>query len=328
MSSSDDRIREAKKEARLTIYGTVETDEMEPWLRVFNQKYPFLKLSYQREYVYGSPPPMAKKIQGELGVGGESADLVLSAISPHLQMHHLGMFKAYLSPERKNIPQEFKEPEGYWTSVLLLPTILAYNSKIVKKRYLPETIEELVDGVWSESIALHDVTLGTFGAHWLSSLKGVFGEERWTRFVDGLATLKPRRFLLFRHIVESISSGESRIGLNVLLHEYLKARDKKKRSIERFSIDGIPLLTSATAISILSSSRHQSSAKLFVDFILSREGQQMIGNSYIRIPAGRDIDARYSIEKLIPNERIVIFPDKEAIKSLEEDTAYFRNRFF
>ncbi|MFB3043588.1 MAG: ABC transporter substrate-binding protein [Nitrososphaerales archaeon] len=326
MISSDEIVGEAKKEARLTIYGTVETDEMEPWLRVFNQKYPFLKLSYQREYVYGSPPPMTKRIQGELGAGGESADLVLSAISPHLQMHHLGMFKPYLSPERKNIPQEYREQEGYWTSILLLPTILAYNSKIVKKRYLPETIEELVDGVWSESIALHDVTLGTFGAGWLSSLKVVFGEERWTRFVDGLASLRSRRFPLFRHIVESISSGESRIGLTVLLHEYLKARDKK-RSIERFSIDGIPLLTSATVISILSSSRHQSSAKLFIDFILSREGQQMIGNSYIRIPAGRDIDARYSIEKLIPNEKIVIFPSREANKSLEEDTAYYRNRF-
>ena len=321
----EEHLQGAKKEEKLILYGTVEVWEMEPWLEVFRRKYPFLETSYRREYVNGTPPPMGEKIRMEL-ITGASADIVMSAISPHLQLQDLGLFGSYMSPERKNIPGGFKDTKGYWTSILLLPTILAYNPNLVKEGDIPSTIEALANSKWDKAIALHDVTLGTFGADWLSTLEKSMGRERWTKFVDRLGSLSPNRFPLFRQVVESITKGESKIGLTVLLYEYLKARAQNK-PINRFLMDDIPLLTSATAISLLSSTKHPNSAKLFIDFILSTEGQGLIGNSYIRIPAERNTNAKYAIEKLVPNENIESFPASDDQNKLKADTKYFIKAF-
>jgi iron(III) transport system substrate-binding protein len=315
----------SQKEEKLVIYGTVEEVEMKPWLEVFSRKYPFIRAAYRREYVYGTPPPMAKKIINELS-NGQSADIVMSAISPQIQMQRLGLFESYISPERKNIPAGFKDQQGYWTSILLLPTILAYNPTLVSEGDIPHTIEALSDPRWDGVIGLHDVKLGTFGDSWLSALEERVGRERWIKFVDRLGSLSPKRFPLFRQIVGSLTNGETKIGLTVLLYEYLKARDLNK-PINRLVIDGIPLLTSATAISLLSSSQHPNSAKMFIDFILSIEGQELIGNSYIRIPAARNTKARHAIERLLPGEKIEIFPVPGSESKLSADTEYFMDAF-
>ena len=108
---------------KVIIYGTIETWEFDSWIIGFNKIYPDIKIEYSRKYVYGTPPPMSNQIKQDLSETGSSADIVFSAISPHLQMLNQDLFQVYDSKERRNISESFKDSEGLWTSVVLLPTI-------------------------------------------------------------------------------------------------------------------------------------------------------------------------------------------------------------
>ena len=55
---------------------------------------------------------------------------------------------------------------------------------------------DLIDSKWKDKLTTHDLTLGTFGAHWLTKLKDLWGEDKWNQFVTGLAKNNPVRLVL------------------------------------------------------------------------------------------------------------------------------------
>ena len=107
---------------KIIIYGTIETWEFNSWINGFNKIHPDIKIEYSRKYVYGTPPPMSNQIKQDLSETGSSADIILSAISPHLQMLNQDLFQVYDSKERRNISKSFKDSKdcGHLLSFCLL----------------------------------------------------------------------------------------------------------------------------------------------------------------------------------------------------------------
>jgi len=311
---------------KLIIYGTIETWEFDSWINEFNKIHSDIKIEYSRKYVYGTPPPMYNQIQKDLSENGSSADIVFSAISPHLQMQTEDLFQSYETIERKNIPDSLKDSDGFWTSVILLPTIQIYNNQQVEKNDIPTCSKDLLQDKWKDRISIHDITLGTFGSNWLSSIRNDLTEENWSGFVNLLSHQNLQLWPLFRHVLGSVSLGKSDLGLTVMLYEYLRAKDMKL-PIDRMILSDIPLYISATAASILKTSENLESAKLFMDYILSKEGQNMIGNNYIRVPAYVESNSKYSLSTLLPDEKYSIFPSPDVIATTSQDRKLFQNLF-
>lgn len=311
---------------KIIIYGTIEVWEFESWIDGFNKIHPNVEVEYFRKYVFGTPPPMSQKIKQDLNEKGSSADIVLSAISPHLQMLNQDLFYPYNSRERRNISDSLKDSEGFWTSVVLLPVIQIYNTDLVDKNELPKSHIDLLTPRWKNKLSIHDVTLGTFGSNWLSSLRNELSNAQWTNFVNSLSNQQLQLWPLFRQVLGNVSLGNSDIGLTVMLYEYLRALDKDL-PIKRFVISDIPTLISATAASILKTSKNIESAKLFIDFIISKEGQNLIGNNYLRIPASLNSNSKFSLSKLLPNEQYSIFPSKEVLDTTNHDRILFQKLF-
>ncbi len=311
---------------KLIIYGTIETWEFDSWIKEFNKIHPNIKIEYSRKYVYGTPPPMYNQIQTELSENNSSADIVFSAISPHLQMQNHDLFQSYETTERKNIPDSLKDSDGFWTSVILLPTIQIYNNQQVEKNDIPTCSKDLLQDKWKDRISIHDITLGTFGSNWLSSLRQDLTEENWNGFVNLLSHQNLHLWPLFRHVLGSVSLGKSDLGLTVMLYEYLRAQDMQL-PVDRMILSDIPMSISATAASILKTSQNLESARLFIDYILSKEGQNMIGNNYIRVPAYIESDSKYSLSTLLPNEKYSIFPSPAVIENTSQDRKLFQNLF-
>ena len=122
--------------------------------------------------------------------------------------------------------------------------------------------------------------------------------------------------------MNNVISGESTIGLTVMLYEYLRMKDKHSH-VRRLILDDLPVLASGTAISILKSSVNIDSSKLFVDFLLSNDGQNTIGNNPIRIPADVNSNATFSLKNLLPHENILMFPNKEVVESTTLDRKFY-----
>ena len=99
---------------------------------------------------------------------------------------------------------------------------------------------DLFDPRWKGAIVSHDLSLGTLGAYWLSSLRPVFGESKWGGSSKGWRSTHPKLYPLYDSVVDSVTSGETKVGLTVLLHDYVKAK-KANRAIERLKLKDVPL---------------------------------------------------------------------------------------
>lgn len=313
-------------EGRVVVYGTVEVDEFSGWKESFEKKYPGVEVVFRREYVPGTPPPMAKKIIEEAKAGKETADAVIVAVPPLLQFRGLNLLAKTKLRESAEYPKDVRQPEGYWFPIVSIPMVQTYNPKLVTESELPRTAMDLTAPKWKDAIVTHDLTVGTLGAYWLASLRPIFGEKKWQRFVKGLARNRPKAYPLYDSVVDSVTSGETKIALTVLLHDYLKAKEAK-RAIERLKLKDVPMLMTFNAIAKTSAGKHPASAELLIDFLLSKEGQKKVGSTYLRIPARKGTGAPYSLEKFVRKEKPTVFPNQEVLSSAADSISSLARLF-
>jgi iron(III) transport system substrate-binding protein len=325
MAAKKSVIEDAKNEGKVTVYGTVEIDEFSGWKDAFEKKYPFIKVDYRREYVYGTPPPLAKKIIDEARQGKETADVVIAATPLMIQMKDLKLLST-TRLEESAYPTQARQPQGYWAPLVSIPMIQVYNPELVSKKDLPREAADLIDPKWKDAIVSHDLTLGTLGAYWLASLRPIYGEKKWRRVVEGLAKNRPRFYRLYDDVVDSVANGESKIGLTVLLHDYAK-RKEAKRAVERLRLKDVPVLMTYNAIARTRAGRHPTSAHLLLDFLISDAGQKKVGSTYIRIPASPHVNAPYSLGKLLPKEKFTVFPNGDMLAKVQDSISAFGRLF-
>jgi len=319
-------IEKAEKEGRVLIYGTVEKDEFASWKKAFERKYPSIEIDYRREYVYGTPPPMAKKMMQEIKEGKETADAIIATVPPMMQMRDLNLLSKVKLEEASAYPEDIRQKDGYWFPIVSIPIVQIYNPKLISKRELPKTALDLTSPKWKNAIVLHDMTLGTLGSYWLACLRPIFGEKKWSKFVRGLAANKPKAFPLYDNITDSVTSGETKIGMTILLHDLVKAKEAK-RNLARLILKDVPILTSFNAIARTKAGKHPVSAELVIDFLISSSGQKKIGSTYVRIPARLKTGAPYSMEKLVGKEKTPVFPNELMLTSISDSIKLFVKLF-
>jgi iron(III) transport system substrate-binding protein len=270
---------------------------------------------------------MAKKIMEEAKAGKETADAVIVAVPPLMQFRDLDLLSKTKLKEAAAYPQDVRQPEGYWFPKVSIPMIQVYNPRLVAKRELPRTALDLTTPKWKDAIVSHDLSLGTLGAYWLSSLRPIFGEKKWRKFVEGLAKNRPRGYPLYDSVVDSVTSGETKIGLTVLLHDFVKAR-KAKRATERLKLKDIPILMTFNAIAKTRPGKHPAYVELLIDYLLSKEGQKKVGSTYLRIPARSGTGAPYSLDKFVPKrDKLTIFPNQDMLPSAADSIALLAREF-
>lgn len=308
-------------EESLLIYGVADPEDVRPWLDAFEAKYPGTKVTF----VSKPPPPLYNQLIAELDAGGPTADIVMITLPIQLTLAEAGEFLSYKSEEAASFPDNFKDSDGLWTAVQVNPVILARNSETVSASEAPSTINELLDPKWTGRLTIHDVTLGSTGTSWLATMKGALGSQGES-FVKGLAALEPARFRAFEDVGRTVYEGEKDIGIIIYLHDLLRFQ-ASGAPIERIEIDGLPTLFTVTPVSIMKNTENPVAAKRFVDFILSEEGQELIGNTEVRIAARSGVDTKYTLEKLLGDEELILFPSDDAFTNgdsyAEEFTALF-----
>ena len=76
-----------------------------------------------------------------------------------------GVLAKYVSPSASDIPEQFKDSDGYWTGFAARCRILIYNTDLLKAEDLPKSIFELTGPNWKDKIALAYPLFGTTATH-------------------------------------------------------------------------------------------------------------------------------------------------------------------
>jgi iron(III) transport system substrate-binding protein len=289
-SQPKDVIEGAKKEGQLVFYSGIPIPDAQSILSALERKYPFIKTTFYRS----TGPALVSRIQTEQRAGSHIWDIMNSTgFEPYVLLEQ-GYFAKHDSAERNSFPEGHKDNEGYWTTMYTSPMILSYNTRLVSAAELPREYLDLLQPKWKGRLGLDSSDF-----EWYANLRKIWGAEKAQKFLEGLRRQEVRLVQGRALLTELLTGGEIAILVNNFLQNAIEAK-RKGSPVEMLALD--PVVSAAGLIGINKLAPHANAAKLFVDFVLSKEGQELIvktdRSSVRKDVAGNPID-------MIKNTRIV-----------------------
>jgi iron(III) transport system substrate-binding protein len=278
-------IEGAKKEGSLVWYTSTSTEDIKRLFDAFNKKYPFIKT----EFFNAGSARVLNRILNEARVGKVFFDLVsVRGVETH-QLVKEGFIQPYLSPESAAYPQGFKDAKGYWVDYFDAYNIIAYNTKLVPKEHAPKSWDDLLDPRWKGKIAMDDEMYS-----WYAAMAVAWGRERAERFMKALAKQDIQLRSGQTLIAQLMAAGEFHMGM-ALAHRIERMKEQGAPVEWVATLD--PITVSLHPIGVATKAPHANSAKLFIDFILSKEGQQLV-LAIGRTPSRPGIDTKMQAKNL------------------------------
>jgi iron(III) transport system substrate-binding protein len=273
----DKIIEGAKKEGRLVLYTGMETEEAGIFTKEFTKKYPFVKTDVFRS--------AGEKVQARFIVEHRAnthlADVFQTSIVQVYQLKNLGMLARYISEEAPAFAEGFKDPQGYWTTFYQIPYVIGYNTRMVASKDIPGSYEDLLHPRWKGLISLE-----TEEYQWFYQMLQIMGRDRGLEFMKKFAAQNLQMRKGHTLLAQLVAAGESAIA-TVVYSNRVERMKATGAPIDWVRFKG-PTITVINAISIPDKAPHPNTARLFVDFALSKEGQGLL-RAQRRIPGRSDV---------------------------------------
>ena len=268
--AQDARLAEARKEGKVVWYTGAASTTAENVASRFEQAYPGIKVEVQRA---GSERIFQRFMQ-EVGAGIKNADVFNSSDAGHyVLLKKKGMLTKYMPAGADRFPDGFRDPEGIVFGWRAFPVVISYNSKLLPNDQAPKTWKDLLHPKWKgKLVTAHPGYSGSIATYVLA-LVNLYG---WDYFKQ-LAQNKPHITQSIHDPAQVVASGERMVGANGAEY-YLYQQRKKGNPIGIvYPQDGAPLVVTPTAIT--SSAPHPAAARLFTDFIFTKEVLQYLADS-------------------------------------------------
>jgi iron(III) transport system substrate-binding protein len=216
------------------------------------------------------------KIDTEARAGLFAVDVVGSAPVEMWELKQKGHSAPYLSPELKAFPSGSYDPQGFWSSFEVTPIVLAFNTKLVPQDEAPRTYQDLLQPKWKGKM-----NLGSDEYAWYSVMLDGMGKAKGLEYMKALAKQQlhiPGSSSIMR--VQLMLAGESAI---VIAARGRRATEYKEKGapIDYRLLDPYP--AEPNALALMRRSSHPHAAILFIDWILSEEGQSLMAQQIPRL---------------------------------------------
>jgi iron(III) transport system substrate-binding protein len=272
-------VEAARKEGEVVWYTTMSSDQSNAFMARFQQKYPFLKPSVTR--LGGSA--LLNRILTEAKAGKNFFDVAHGTGEIVLPLMEMGLLAPYLSPERKMIPEDLKDTKGFWTSVYVNSVVLGYNTNLVKGQPIPRTYSDLLQPRWKGRKISVDDTYATF----LQGLISAWGKEKALDYLKKLAEQEPIVMRGSTVRVQLAAAGE--FPLVIAYANIIQYLAEKGAPVDWVPLE--PAVISVNTVMAGAKAIHPNAAKLFIDFALSKEGQEKLWD-FQRIPSRSDVEPK------------------------------------
>lgn len=257
-----DLINAAKREGRVVVYGSLESDVFEVIAKIFEGQYG-IKVDYFR----AASNLVTDRVLTESRAGRPQFDVVLTNRSPMLILKKEGVFARYTSPSYEGYAASIRDRDGVLSpSYRMVVVSILYNTRLVKAEDAPKTLNDLLDPKWKGKIVMPDPTVHTTTAVWLSNLQPLMGNQ-YRAFVERLAG-QVSLVESFLPVVQRVIAGEFPLGITYVKYVYIFGNEGAPLDYVRLN----PVLAEAHHVAIGAKAPHPNAARLFVDVMTSRLG--------------------------------------------------------
>jgi iron(III) transport system substrate-binding protein len=309
--AQDPRLEAARKEGKIVWYTSLALTSSEKVAKLFETAYPGVKVEVHRT---GSQRILQRMMQ-ELQANIKNVDVVHTSDAGHyVLLKEKKLLMRYTPAGVDVFGAGFKDKDGYHYGLRATVNVIAYNTKVVSPAEAPRTWKDLLDPKWrGRLVTAHPGYSGVIATHVLA-LVHLHG---WDYF-KALAQNKP---MLVQSAVDPsgvVASGERPVAANGGDYTFYQVKKKGNPVEIVYPKEGVPLVVSPSAIT--SFAPHPNAARLFTDFIFSREIQQVLadteglysGHPQVTYPADKP---RLSDLKVLPVEAEELEKRNEEIKT-------------
>jgi iron(III) transport system substrate-binding protein len=258
---------QAEQEGSLTWYTTFADDDVQPIVAAFNKAYPKVKVNSLRL----SADKIPQRILTEQRGGKHNADVV-SGDSPQLaQLLQAGALQPYTPKDIAPLPSGLDLPEGYEGVVYIVTTAVGYNPKQVKQKGLPapKSWEDLTKPAWKGQFSIDPGAV-----NWYDSLVQSMGHDKALDLLKRLGANSPVFVESHTQALTQVQAGEPIAAATIYGYKASSLKEKTPDSVE--FVNSNPLPASLTLVDVVKDAPHPAAARLFEDWIVSKEGQTAV----------------------------------------------------
>jgi len=302
-------------EGRLVVYCSATNAMCEAETKAFSEKYD-VKTSFVRN---GSGSTFAK-IEAEKK--NPRADVWYGGtLDPQSQAGEMDLLQAYQSPQLKNIMENFKDPakrKGNYSSAVYMGILgFGVNTQRLEEKGLeiPRCWSDLTKPEYKEEIQIADPQSSGTAYTALATFIQLWDEDKAFNYFKDLD--KNISQYTKSGVTPSRNSARGEIAIGIgFLHDY-SLEQSKGAPLELISpCEGTGY--EIGGVSIIKGARNIDNAKLFVDWVLSKEGQQLAWQKGQSFQILTNTLAEQSPNALDPTKLSLINYDMETYGSSDE----------
>ncbi len=266
----------AKKEGKVNLYGSMREDEAKAVFDAFEKRYPGIKIDYFRS----SEDKLVSRILTEAKAKTYNFDVLITTAGAFLKS--FGLALKWSAPSASGIIPDLLDPDGTTTPVYINTNVIQYNTKLVAKADVPKSYEDLTNPKWKGKLCLEDSDF-----EWFVGLQNYMGKEKALDLFKRIAANQPAIRNGHGLLSDLVDSGECPVAINNYGNQVAGAQ-KKGAPTDFVAINPVITIVAPGVVSI--NPPHLNAAKLYLNWITSKEGQEFIVKNGGRIPVRIDVD--------------------------------------
>jgi iron(III) transport system substrate-binding protein len=311
-AGAQDRLAAARREGKVVWHTSLALESAQRVAARFDQTYPGITVEVHRS---GSERILQRVMQ-ELAAGIKNADVINSSDTGHyVFLKRKGLLARYAPANAERLLPAFRDPDGMAWGWRAFPLVIPYNTRLVTQA--PTSWKDLLDPRWKDRLVIaHPGYAGSVITQVLA-LEKVYGWDYW----EQLARNRPMLVQSIHDPGRTVITGERAAGVNGADYGFLFTERQKSGPIAAaYPRDGVVLIFSPTAIT--SFAPHPTAARLFTDFIFTREVQQVLADSEGLYVSHPDVTYPAARPKLSDLKLLVVDPEE-----IERRTEEVKKRF-
>lgn len=193
-------------------------------------------------------------------------------------------FASYNSPETRALDAGMVDKDALWAASNTHLMVFMVNTGLVPESEMPKSWAELLDPRWKGKIVMANPDKSGTAYAQIYGVYKMFGDQGLQKLVDN-ATVLDSSSLVYKGTAE----GEFPIAvtLEYAAFRYVAGGNKNVRIV--YPSDGV--ISAPEGAAVIKNCKHPEEAKQLVDYLLSKEVEDMIFKKYYRRPARPDAAA-------------------------------------
>ncbi|MDQ6621531.1 MAG: extracellular solute-binding protein [Pseudomonadota bacterium] len=300
----DKRILEqAKKEGLVVIYTSLNLKDSVPLTEAFEKKYG-VKVSLWR----ASSEKVVQRGVTEARAGRFSPD-IFETNGPEMEaLYRERLLDPFYSPAFKDLPAQAFPHHRHYVPDRFNFFSIGWNTNLVKPQDVPNSYDDLLDAKWAGG----RIGMEAGDVDWFAAMVKHRGEQKGLEFFRRLAAQKPELRTGHTLMSELVASGEIPLAISTYNH-----------NIERLAVKGAPVKWKVLdptfgrpqGIGVAKHAPHPHAALLFADYLLSREGQEIIKQRG-RVPSSLAVDSPLNKFKYEMIDPVIVLDEEQRWEKL------------